>query len=68
MDSFPKIEIMPVVDRMVDVGLWVGRLLTKHIQHLTPSEHFSKPVQRYDVFDLDSNRWDSEGNYHDEGL
>ena len=35
-DKFPKIEIMPIVDRVVSAALWVGRLVTKH--HYDPSE------------------------------
>lgn len=41
MDKFPKVEVLPLVDRVVSAGLWVGRLLTQHVQHLTPSEHFT---------------------------
>ena len=37
---FPKIEIIPIVDKIVSVGLWVGKLITQHIQHEAPSDHF----------------------------
>lgn len=49
MDNFPKIELMPVVDRIVDAGLWVGRLLTRQVAH-DPTSQFDRsswsPVQR----------------------
>lgn len=40
--EFPDIEIMPVVDRVVDAALWVGRLFTKQVVHepLEISDHF----------------------------
>lgn len=43
-DKFPKLEIMPIVDRVVDTALWVGRLLTRQFQHEVPSEHFSAEI------------------------
>lgn len=39
-EKFPHIEVMPVVDRVVSAGLWIGRLFTKR--------HFSNVIDLYD--------------------
>lgn len=38
MPKFPKIEILPIIDRVISAGLWVGRLLTRQVAH-DPTEH-----------------------------
>jgi len=42
---FPHIEILPIVDRVINVGLWVGRLFTKQFSHNPPThgDHFQDP-------------------------
>lgn len=46
MPKFPRIDVLPLVDRVVSAGLWVGRLFTKQVLHEpTPiSDHFQEPL------------------------
>lgn len=42
MPKFPKIDVLPLVDRVISAGLWVGRLVTRRFGHNPPShgDHF----------------------------
>jgi hypothetical protein len=71
---------IPFPDKIIgwfDIARGVGEVIlhaaTDQFRHLTPSEHFTKPLGRYDVFDLEPQinhqlGYDSEGNYHEAGL
>lgn len=65
MEKFPpKIEVLPLMDRVVSAGLWVGRLFTKQVVHepLVISEHFQDPL--YDVPDHFPMRKDVDSGIH----
>lgn len=43
MDKFPEIKVMPILDRVINVGLWAGRLITHQFGHApaTHGDHFA---------------------------
>lgn len=45
-EKFPIFPGGELLDRIVDAGLWLGRLATQRFQHPTPSEHHPEEAPR----------------------
>lgn len=54
-----RVEVLPFVDRVVSVGLWIGRLFTQHHAHAELSEHFITDGVDAEITQVqrDANKW-----------